>query len=182
MKKLYFILAVLVLIFAGCSIINPPLVDHSDTVKHYADFVIYDFDQSGFSGFYFKADGTGEVISVSGNADLIDFWFNDRDYTAPTYMSPDGDTTVYVYPDTVDANTTYFYTITDAEPESVMTAPDDFDDIISATVENDGWYFLLIEDGRYVKMHVTNMDTDNNWAEFEYWIQQDTTQFFGLEE
>lgn len=182
MKKFYAILAVAVLILAGCSIINPPLVDHSDTVKHYADMVVYDFDQTGPSGFYFHSDGSGEAISVTGNGELIDFWFNDRDYTAPAYVSPDGDTSVYPYPDTLDVKTTYFYTITEATPESVMTAPDDFDGIISANVENDGWYFLNLEDGRYVKLHITNMDADNNWTEFEYWIQQDTTRFFGEEE
>ena len=183
MKRLLAIAAtVAVLILAGCSIFGPTVVDHSDTVLHYSDKMVYDFDQVGASGFYFKTDGTGEAVSVNDNAELIDFWYNDRDYTIGAYIvSPDGDTTVYNYPADKDPKTTYFYKIEATDPEEEDTAPTTKDEL-SAQVEPDAWYFLLLEDDRYVILHVTQFEAPYDVMEFEYWIQQDETRYFGEEQ
>ncbi|MEO0288423.1 MAG: hypothetical protein ABIN00_02150 [candidate division WOR-3 bacterium] len=184
MKKLLTVLFVLALVFAGCSIIQPPVVDHSDTVEYYAastTTTMYDFDQAGPSGFWISnaETGQGEAISVTGNGGVIDFYYNDRDYSAGAYfVSADGDSAVYYWGSTNDPKTTYFEVITDT---SVTTAPATMTGI-SVVVNADAWYWVKFENGHYAKLHITEYASPYDYVKFEYWYQTDGTRYFGVEE
>ncbi|MCK4523485.1 hypothetical protein KAU15_01035, partial [candidate division WOR-3 bacterium] len=176
MKKLLILVPIILLIFAGCDILGPVVIDHSDTVEHYTNGEVYDFDQAGGSGWAFSDNG-GENLSVTGNAELIDFFYNERDYTEATFMSPDGDDVVYPIGDKT-VNETRFIKIS-------IAADDDAEDLITDTApsagytssvkaEDDNWYWIQLDNADietvYVLMHVTNLTTDFDEVEFEYWL------------
>jgi len=177
MKRLVLLTIVATLIFASCSIFGPVVVDHSDTVV-YSDttYTLYDFDEAGPSGFMFKTDGDGITISLTDTTSLedLDLVFDNFHYNTPTIISPDMD-------EYLNAAYAYKTTYIALASEDDSTGPTDFDDVISEKAVDEGWYFLKIDDGRYVKMHITAIPADTSYIEFEYWIQQDTTEFFAEE-
>lgn len=181
MKKLLVVFFTVALIFAGCSIIQPPVVDHSDTVEYYSNITVYDFDQTGPSGFWISdsVTGQGEAISVTGNGGVIDFYYNDRDYSSGAYfVSADGDSQVYYWGSENDPKTTYFEVISDT---SITTAPATMTGI-SVVVNADSWYWVKFENGDYAKLHITEYTSPYDFVKFEYWYQTDGTRYFGVEE
>ena len=190
MKKLLILVPIILLIFAGCDILGPVVNDHSDTVDHYTDGEVYDFDQTSGSGWEFSDVG-GENISVTDNAEFIDFFYNDANYTSGAFfVAPDGDEDVYTYPADKTVKQTRFIKIS-------IAADDDVDDLVTDTAptsgysssveaEDDNWYWIKLDNDDietvYVLMHVTNLTTDFDEVEFEYWLQTDGTEYFGEEE
>ncbi len=189
MKKLLILVPIILLIFAGCDILGLAVNDHSDTVDHYTNGEMYDFDQTGGSGWEFSDNG-GDNISVTDNAEFIDFFYNDNNYDSPFFVAPDGDEDVYAYPADKVVKQTRFIKIS-------IAADYDIDDLITETapttgystpaaVEDDAWYWVKLDNDDietiYVLMHVTNLTTDFDEVEFEYWLQTDGTEYFGEEQ
>ncbi|MGE3063138.1 MAG: hypothetical protein AB7T10_05840 [bacterium] len=180
MKKVFGIIALFALVFAGCSIINPPVTDHSETVESYTGIQMWDFDQAGASGFWISDDSTGEgeALSVTGNGGTVDFWYNDRDYTEGAFfVSADGDSEVYYWGDDNTPKTTYFATADSAD----MTAPATMT-ATSIKVETGAWYWVKFDNGDYAKLHITSYTSPYDMVEFDYDYQTDGTEYFSTEE
>lgn len=197
MKKLLIAIPVLLLIFAGCEILGPTVVDHAADVAGPFDGSIYDRDVTQAdlgSGYIFYDDG-GVDTTMNGTGDVIDMYYDNTggDYVL-SFVAPDDDG--YTVDSTKTPKETRFAEATEAldaaeigDAGMVITAPTMTAGKI--TVEEDGWYFIQLDNStdlpadretEYVLLHVTTISADENEIDFEFWCQTDGTEYFGEEQ
>ncbi|MDY6787264.1 MAG: hypothetical protein SVK54_03990 [candidate division WOR-3 bacterium] len=196
MKKLLILVPVLLLVFAGCDILNPAIVDHYDTVVGPMTGSIYDRDVTQAdlgSGFIFYDDG-GVDTTMDGTGEVLDMYYDNSggDYVL-TLVSPDDEG--YTVPADKTPKETKFAAASDiveadiGSAGTVITAPSMTAGKIA--VEEDGWYWIKLDnstdvpsdrDTEYVLLHVLSISADENQIDFEFWNQTDGTAYFGEEQ
>ncbi|MFO8061499.1 MAG: hypothetical protein R6U31_01070 [bacterium] len=197
MKKLLILIPVILIAFAGCTMLNPAIVDHYDTVVGPFEGAIYErgvTEGDLGSGFVFYDTG-GDDTTMSGTGEILDMYFDDTTvgYTL-SLVSPDDDNYTIVDPDKTPKETR-FAAAGDILKDDVGTAGT----VITApsmtagkvTVEADGWYWINLDnstdvpsnrDTEYVLLHVISISDNDSRLDFEFWCQTDGTEYFGEEQ